>query len=41
LSGPIEIRRVKAPGGAIFPDMLLEEIARRFAHTGVMVFDDV
>ncbi len=41
MSGPIEIPRIKAPGGAIIPDMLHDEIVRRFADVGVMIFDDV
>jgi ectoine hydroxylase-related dioxygenase (phytanoyl-CoA dioxygenase family) len=41
LSGPVEIPRVKAPGGGIIPDMLHDEIARRFADAGVMIFEDV
>ncbi len=41
LSEPVEIPRVKAPGGGIIPDMLHDEITRRFADPGVMVFEDV
>lgn len=41
LSGPIEIPRVRSPGGAIIPEMLHDEMVRRFAAAGVMIFDDV
>jgi len=41
LSGPIEIPRVKAPGGAVIPEILQDEMVRRFAEAGVMIFDDV
>lgn len=41
MSEPVEIPRVKAPGGGIIPDMLHDEIARRFADAGVMIFEDV
>ncbi|MEP4378531.1 MAG: phytanoyl-CoA dioxygenase family protein [Alphaproteobacteria bacterium] len=41
MSGPTEIPRVKAPGGGGIPDMLHEEIVRRFAEAGVMIFEDV
>ncbi len=41
MSEPAEIPRVKAPGGGIIPEMLHDEIARRFADAGVMIFDDV
>jgi len=41
LSGKIEIPRVKAPGGAIIPETLHDEIVCRFADAGVMIFDNV
>lgn len=41
MSGLADIPRIKAPGGAIIPEMLHDEIARRFAEAGVMIFDDV
>jgi len=41
LSGAIEIPRVRAPGGAVIPDLLHDEIVRRFVGAGVMIFDGV
>tara|TARA_R110002110_G_scaffold415612_2_gene651615 strand:- start:81613 stop:82422 length:810 start_codon:yes stop_codon:yes gene_type:complete len=41
LSGQIEIPRVKAPGGAVIPEILQDEMVRRFAAAGVMIFDEI
>ncbi|MBT3398479.1 MAG: phytanoyl-CoA dioxygenase [Rhodospirillaceae bacterium] len=41
MSEPAEIPRVKAPGGAVIPEILQDEVVRRFAEAGVMIFDAV